>query len=43
MGVLMGKTGLYGNVLRVKPPLCITKEDVDFALDVLDEALVQMV
>lgn len=38
-GVLMGKTGLYGNVLRVKPPLCITKEDVDFALDVLNEAL----
>ncbi len=39
MGVLIGKTGLFGNVLRIKPPLCITKEDVDFALDVLDEAL----
>ena len=38
-GVLIGKTGLFGNVLRIKPPLCITREDIDFALDVLDEAL----
>jgi alanine-glyoxylate transaminase/(R)-3-amino-2-methylpropionate-pyruvate transaminase len=39
MGVLLGKGGLDGNVLRLKPPLCITAEDVDFALDVLDRAL----
>jgi alanine-glyoxylate transaminase / (R)-3-amino-2-methylpropionate-pyruvate transaminase len=39
MGVLIGKGGLDGNVLRIKPPLCITAEDVDFALDVLDRAL----
>ena len=39
MGVLIGKGGLNGNVLRIKPPLCITAEDVDFALDVLDRAL----
>lgn len=39
MGVLLGKGGLDGNVLRIKPPLCITSEDVDFALDVLDRAL----
>jgi alanine-glyoxylate transaminase/(R)-3-amino-2-methylpropionate-pyruvate transaminase len=38
MGVLLGKGGLEGNVLRIKPPLCITAEDVDFALDVLDRA-----
>jgi 4-aminobutyrate aminotransferase-like enzyme len=25
-------------VLRIKPPMCITAEDVDFALDVLDRA-----
>ena len=39
MGALVGKGGLDGNVLRIKPPMCITAADVDFALDVLDEAL----
>ena len=39
MGVLVGKGGLFGNVLRIKPPMCITREDVDFALAVLDRAL----
>jgi alanine-glyoxylate transaminase / (R)-3-amino-2-methylpropionate-pyruvate transaminase len=39
MGVLLGKGGLNGNVLRIKPPLCITMEDVDFALEVLERAL----
>jgi len=38
MGVLMGKGGLDGNVLRIKPPMCITADDADFALDVLDRA-----
>jgi alanine-glyoxylate transaminase / (R)-3-amino-2-methylpropionate-pyruvate transaminase len=38
MGVLIGKGGLDGNVLRIKPPLCITAEDADFAVDVLDRA-----
>lgn len=42
MGVLIGKGGLYGNVLRVKPPMCVTKADADFALDVLDAALAKI-
>lgn len=41
LGVLFGKGGLDGNVLRLKPPMCITAADVDFALDVLDRALTQ--
>lgn len=39
MGVLLGKGGLEGNVLRIKPPMCLTAEDVDFALEVLDAAI----
>ncbi len=39
MGLLVGRGGLDGNVLRIKPPLCITAEDVDFALEVLDRSL----
>ena len=31
--------GIDGNVLRIKPPMCITKEDVDFLADVLDATL----
>lgn len=39
LGVLFGKGGLYGNVLRIKPPLCIAEDDVDFAVGVLDRSL----
>jgi len=34
-GVLVGLGGLYRNVFRIKPPMCITKADVDMALDVM--------
>ncbi|MFV2067358.1 MAG: aspartate aminotransferase family protein [Pirellulales bacterium] len=38
-GLLLGKGGLAGNTLRIKPPLCITLDDADFMADCLDETL----
>ena len=42
LSVLVGKGGLDGNVLRIKPPMCISAADVDYALDALDTALGQV-
>ncbi len=36
LGLLIGKGGLHRNVLRIKPPLCITNADVEFIIQVLD-------
>jgi alanine-glyoxylate transaminase/(R)-3-amino-2-methylpropionate-pyruvate transaminase len=38
-GLLLGKGGLFGNVLRIKPPMCLTIGDADFLVDCLDEVL----
>jgi len=42
MGVLVGKGGFYGNVFRITPPLCFTKQDADFFVDVMDTALAKL-
>jgi 4-aminobutyrate aminotransferase len=38
-GLLIGKGGLYGNVIRMSPPMNIAKNDVDDAVRILDESL----
>ena len=37
-GLLIGKGGLYGNVLRISPPLVVTPGEVEDALKILDES-----
>jgi 4-aminobutyrate aminotransferase len=38
-GVLVGKGGLYGNVLRISPPLSISGDEIDHAASALEESL----
>jgi 4-aminobutyrate aminotransferase len=38
-GLLVGKGGLLGNVVRTSPPLNISKADVDEAIRIMDESL----
>ena len=38
-GVLVGVGGVYGNVVRVQPPLVITKHQLDVAVDAIAHAI----
>jgi 4-aminobutyrate aminotransferase-like enzyme len=40
-GLLIGKGGLYGNVIRMAPSMLISKEEVDDAMARLDKALAE--
>jgi alanine-glyoxylate transaminase/(R)-3-amino-2-methylpropionate-pyruvate transaminase len=42
MGLLIGKGGLWGQTLRIKPPFCLTLADADFLLEVLDAAFTKL-
>ena len=37
--IYLGKGGLCGNVFRIKPPMCISQEDADYALEVFRTAV----
>lgn len=41
-GLLIGKGGFYGNVVRMSPPLNISKTDVDEAARILDESFTEI-
>jgi len=42
LGLIIGKGGLSGNTLRIKPPMCIGEADVDFMLAVLEQAFQEL-
>jgi 4-aminobutyrate aminotransferase len=37
-GLIIGKGGLYGNVIRMSPPMSISRTEVDMAIEMLDRA-----
>ncbi|HXF72784.1 MAG TPA: aspartate aminotransferase family protein [Actinomycetota bacterium] len=41
-GLLIGRGGLYGNVLRLSPPLTITEEEAARAIETLDAAFAEV-
>ena len=41
-GLLVGKGGLYANVIRMSPPLNITRDNVNNAVAVLDKSLAEV-
>ena len=42
MGLLIGKGGLWGQTIRIKPPLCLSLADADFLIEVLDVAFAKI-
>jgi alanine-glyoxylate transaminase/(R)-3-amino-2-methylpropionate-pyruvate transaminase len=40
--VLIGKGGLFGNTLRIKPPMCINRDDAAYLVAMLDETLTEV-
>ena len=41
-GLLLGKGGLYGNVVRIAPHLNVSAEDMDIAMDIVVSALAEV-
>jgi 4-aminobutyrate aminotransferase len=38
-GLIVGKGGLYGNVIRISPPMLVSEKEIDEALDKLTRAI----
>jgi len=41
-GLLISKGSPLGNIFRVLPQLCVSKEDIDYACDKLEDILTKM-
>ena len=38
-GLLLGKGGLYGNVLRIAPPLSVTEDEAEEGASIIADAV----
>lgn len=41
LGILLGKGGLYANCFRIQPPMCVSLEDADFTIQVMDKVFAE--
>lgn len=41
-GLLIGTSGIFGNTIRLTPPMCITRDDAEFIIACLDKVLSQI-
>ena len=38
-GLLLGRVGLHGNVIRIAPPLVISEEEAEIGVAIMDKVL----
>lgn len=41
-GVLFGKGGVNGNILRIQPPMCLSLDDAKYVVDAFEDSLRQI-
>ena len=41
-GMLLGRVGLFGNVIRIAPPLVITEQEAGLGVDIMDKVLTEL-
>ncbi len=41
-GVIVGKVGMYGNVIRVAPPLVMSEEEAYESLEIMEEVILEL-
>ena len=37
-GLIVGRGGVHGNILRINPPICVTKEDIRFIAEIMENS-----
>jgi 4-aminobutyrate aminotransferase-like enzyme len=41
-GLLLGRVGMHGNVIRIAPPLPVTEADAGAGIDIIDRVLTEL-
>ncbi len=37
-GLIVGRGGVHGNILRINPPICVTRSDIQFVAEVIEDS-----